>query len=160
MPRWLLNRLMFLQTGLRGVAVGVRVLVFNAGGAVLLVRHSYMKGWYLPGGGVERGENPLDAACREAREEAGIKVVRPPRLLSFYLNDRPPVPDYVALYLIDHDSWHWAGADRRPPDYPSPDGEIVEAGFFPVDALPDGITPATRRRIEGYFHGEQPGVLW
>jgi 8-oxo-dGTP diphosphatase len=43
-------------------------------GKVLKVRHSYRRGWCLPGGAVRRGEDPRLAACRELREEVGLKL--------------------------------------------------------------------------------------
>lgn len=41
---------------------------------ILLIRNSYRKGWTLPGGGIKRNENPLEAAIREVREEVGIDI--------------------------------------------------------------------------------------
>ncbi|HLJ52436.1 MAG TPA: NUDIX domain-containing protein, partial [Rhizomicrobium sp.] len=43
------------------VALGVHALIVQPGGKVLLARHSYMRGWSLPGGGVGRGEAPITA---------------------------------------------------------------------------------------------------
>jgi len=43
-------------------------------GKVLKVRHSYRRGWFLPGGGVRPGEDPRQAACREGREEVGLNL--------------------------------------------------------------------------------------
>src|SRR5580698_581664 len=72
----------------RGVTLGVRGLVVNDAGEVLLVEHTYMRGWYLPGGGVERGETTEAAVIRELQEEAGVKVVGRPRLVGVHANHR------------------------------------------------------------------------
>jgi 8-oxo-dGTP pyrophosphatase MutT (NUDIX family) len=54
---------------------GVKCVV-REGGALLFVRHAYgdRNSWELPGGGIKRGEDPRDAAAREAREELGIEL--------------------------------------------------------------------------------------
>ena len=59
--------------------------------------------------------------------------------------------DHVALYLVR--SFEVLGPKR-------PDREIAEAGFFPIDALPDGTTPATRRRLAEVFDGQPPAAEW
>jgi 8-oxo-dGTP pyrophosphatase MutT (NUDIX family) len=52
---------------------------------VLLVRHTYGRRdvWYLPGGGVHRGELPLHAAAREMEEELGVRDLRLRELAAF-----------------------------------------------------------------------------
>jgi len=55
---------------------GVKCLLRRRG-EVLLVRHTYgtrRSEWDLPGGGVKRGEEPREAARREAREELGVEI--------------------------------------------------------------------------------------
>ena len=54
----------------RPLTVGVRLMAVEEG-KVLLVRHTYLDGWYLPGGGVQAGETLEAAICREAGEEVG-----------------------------------------------------------------------------------------
>ena len=52
--------------------MGVRAEAVDARGRVLMVRHTYLKGWWLPGGGVDRGETTHVVVVRELREEAGL----------------------------------------------------------------------------------------
>jgi 8-oxo-dGTP pyrophosphatase MutT (NUDIX family) len=49
-------------------------------GRVFLVKHSYVSGWHLPGGGVEAGETLVEAVARELHEEGNIEVTEPPML--------------------------------------------------------------------------------
>ena len=61
----------FARPQTRGVKCVVR-----EGDAVVFVRHAYgdRRLWELPGGGIKRGEEPRDAAAREAREELGLDL--------------------------------------------------------------------------------------
>lgn len=59
----------------RGMTLGVRILVQNSQGEILLVQHSYLPGWHLPGGGVDHYEDVETAARRELYEETGISEI-------------------------------------------------------------------------------------
>src|SRR5215813_11261365 len=72
----------------RAATLGARALVIDGAGRVFLVKHSYVPGWHLPGGGVETGETMLEALARELREEGNIEVTGPPRLHGVFFNDR------------------------------------------------------------------------
>lgn len=123
----------------RGMTMGVRAACFDEAGRVFLVRHSYVPGWHLPGGGIERGETALEALAKEMREEGNLALGAPPRLVHVYFNRQTSKRDHVLFYRCD-------GVTQSAPRLK--DREIVEAGFFAFDALPAATTPATRRRLE------------
>lgn len=126
----------------RPVVSGVRVLLVQEG-QVLLVRHTYLKGWYLPGGGVKRGETLDETARREAREEVGAEL-GDIRLLGAYSNFELNRSDHNIVFICTDftaDCTH--------------DREIAEVRFFPLTSLPEDIQPGHRRRIEEYAAGAE-----
>src|SRR6267142_3553108 len=72
----------------RGVTLGVRAIVIDPQGRIFLVKHSYVSGWHLPGGGVETGETVQEALARELIEEGGITALEPPVLHGMFFNSR------------------------------------------------------------------------
>jgi 8-oxo-dGTP pyrophosphatase MutT (NUDIX family) len=72
----------FLLT--RPMTLGVRALVLDARERVFLVRHTYVPGWHLPGGGVEHGETAMAALRKELREEGNIALTGAPRPFGLY----------------------------------------------------------------------------
>lgn len=135
----------------RGLTLGVRAAVADERGQVLLVRHSYVPGWYLPGGGVERRETVGEALARELDEEGGIVLTGPARLMAIYANHRHFPNDHVALFI--------AGTWQRRGDW-QPGREIAEAAFFALDALPPDVTSATRRRLAEIYQGVAVAAEW
>jgi ADP-ribose pyrophosphatase YjhB (NUDIX family) len=135
----------------RGLTIGVRGLVLDAQGRIFLVKHSYVTGWHLPGGGVEHGETLLTALTRELREEGNIELIGPPELYGIYWNRRIAWRDHVALYVV---------RSFRQTAPPKPNSEIVAHGFFAPDALPDGTTVSTRARIAEVLGGRDAAEIW
>lgn len=126
--------------------LGVRVIVEDDHDRVLLVRHTYLAGWYLPGGGVDKGETMAEAARREVHEEAGIAAGEVPRLLNVYLNEDATGRDHVGLFHLGR----WTRTGR----FLTPNSEIAEAGFFATEDMPAALGKATMRRLSEFRTGE------
>lgn len=153
LDRPLLRRLFHLGAlATRGMTLGVRGVAIDDADRVCLVRHTYVAGWHLPGGGIESGENALDAMAREFREEAEIAVdAARLRLHGFYQNKADAGRDHVALYVAP------AFTVLGPKGH---DREIAACDFFPLDRLPEETTRATRDRLREIAEGLPPAALW
>ncbi len=136
----------------RSMTLGVRALAIDDLQRVVLVKHSYLPGWYLPGGGVEPGETVAEAVRRELREEANVVVDEPPPVFGIYLNRGASRRDHVAFFVV-RSFEHW-----QPPKLPNL--EIIDCQWFPLDALPEGVTPGTLRRIADYEAGKPLTQDW
>jgi len=122
----------------RPVRTGVRVMMIR-NSRVWLVRQTYMPGWYMPGGGLKRGETLDQAARREVLEETGA-VLGEIQLLGAFTGFGEWKTDHNIVFLCE--DFRFTG---------KPDAEVAELREFPLDRLPQGLMPGHRRRIEEYL---------
>jgi 8-oxo-dGTP pyrophosphatase MutT (NUDIX family) len=115
--------------------LGVSAAVFDGEGRVLLVRHSYIPGWHLPGGGVDRGEHPDAAIRRELAEEVGLSGGTV-RFAGLYARKAGWVSAPVAFYRVDD-----AVVNFRP------NLEVRAISFADPLSPPPGTAAGTLRRM-------------
>lgn len=133
------------------LTLGVRAVVLDDEGQVMLVRHTYAPGWHFPGGGVDQRETLSQAAARELREEALLAVRGEPTFFGIYLSLTDNKSDHIGVFVVRHFE-QVTGRMRTL--------EIAEARFFPVTALPKGTTSGTRRRLEEILGGVPRSAAW
>ncbi len=134
--------------------LGVRAVVLDRDERIALVRHTYADHWYLPGGGVKKGESFQSALLRELEEEVALRDARIERILGVYHSRREAKDDHIVIYVVRVEVDPCADLARADLT------EIEEAGWFALDALPDGVSPATGRRIAEYREGAVGSGPW
>jgi ADP-ribose pyrophosphatase YjhB (NUDIX family) len=130
------------RAAVRPISLGARVMLIKDD-SVLLVYHSYLPNWHMPGGGLKRGETLLEAARREAYEEAGAVVCGDLRLLGFYTGFSRGHDDHTAVFACE-DFALQAPTDRW---------EIVGRAFFRLDNLPSNTQRGYRQVVAQYQQG-------
>ncbi len=136
------------------ISLGVRLIVRDPLDQVLLVRHTYIKGLHLPGGGVDVGETAQDAAVRECFEETNFLVQSDLRLVGLYFNRHHSNRDHVATFLADIDR-PLGDADLKPQAI-----EISQVVVASIKDLPAGTTGPTRRRLAELKTAEPSAIDW
>jgi ADP-ribose pyrophosphatase YjhB (NUDIX family) len=145
-----LRRLVWRAFGPR--TIGIRGIVVDSDGRVLLVRHSYgQPTWHLPGGGVKRRESLLQALARELREEVRVTITGPVRLHGTFSNMTEGKSDHISVFVVEQ----W----RRDTD-PTGDAEIEAAAFYAPDEVPSSTSPGTGRRVAEWANGQVPAFDW
>ncbi len=115
-----------LWLGNRKFVIGISAFILNDQGEVLLFKHTYRNDvpWSFPGGYLKKNEDPDDAMKREIFEESGfeINILKPLEVARSHEMAR-----FEVLYQAE-----LVGEADFVPSI-----EVVEARFFPVNALPE-----------------------
>ena len=129
---------------------GVKVMLFDDEGRIVLIRNSYGRSdlFVLPGGGIHRSETPIDAARREVCEELGC-AIDDLAFVASYQNRGEGKRDVVHLFTAST-----TGAPR------AASIEIAEARAFALDALPESVSSSTRRRIDEHLGTATANGTW
>jgi len=118
-------------------------------GKVLLVRHSYVRGWLLPGGGINRGEPAEHAIIREMREEIGLVRSAAPEFFGLYSRKAGWATNVIVLYLLRDAEFTFV-----------PNVEIREIQFADPANPPEGTPRSVATRLKE-FAGLQPrSAFW
>lgn len=118
----------------RPIRMGVRTMMIQDD-KVWLVRHTYIPGWFMPGGGLKRGETLEQAARRETYEETGAQLNKV-TLLGAYTSFVDWKTDHGIVFLCK--DFTITG---------QPDDEIAEVQAFSLNKLPDDLWPSHRLRL-------------
>lgn len=127
------TRLKIVRTTQRKFTASAAAIVINDRNEVLLLDHVLrpFATWGLPGGFIARGEQPEVALKREIREEVGIEVTD------------------ISLYRVRNHDRHieilFTARSNETPQIKS--REIINAGWFSADNLPERVSPGQKHMI-------------
>jgi 8-oxo-dGTP pyrophosphatase MutT (NUDIX family) len=138
------------------IVPGVRALMFNDRGDLLLERQRIFGSWALPHGCVDLGESVFDALTREVKEETGLEITRAepfgiysdPRYSVTYPNG-DEVQTFTVAFLVNE----WRGELCADGD------EVNDLGFFPLDDLPRSLYSIHLDTIRDYADWDGQFVL-
>ena len=125
-----------VRTGQRRFTATAGAMIFDDQGRVLLLEHAFRSdsAWGLPGGFLNKGEQPEAALRRELREEIGIEIEDVEIVLVRTLS----IPGQIEIYFRAR-----AIGEPEPCSF-----EIKGAGWFSIDDLPSELSKDQRRLIQ------------
>lgn len=128
---------------------GVRTMILKDN-KILLIKHRYGKFWIMPGGGINKGEKPEDAAIRETKEEVGIIVEKIDFRLGYYKNTTGGKNDNISCFVATQ-THQIENFKRTFINFL----EVENSGWFNIDDLPEGTSLPTRSRIKEFLAGQR-----
>ena len=134
---------------------GVRVVVRDGSGRVLLIRRNDNGLWAMPAGAMELGESIVDCAFRELREETGLEA----EAVTFFCMHTAgrytyrnvygdTYQHFAVLFLVDA----WSGTLARVAD------ETTGADFFPTSELPRPLAETVPETLADLAQFERTGT--
>jgi ADP-ribose pyrophosphatase YjhB (NUDIX family) len=120
---------------------GARAVCITPDGRIVLVRHSYLQGWFLPGGTLNAGESADSGLLRELSEEIGLVSHGGVKFL-FEIKHRPNRKIDTQQVFAVHNT----------EIIPMLSWEIEAIGVCSPDALPTGTHPSTCYRVERWLN--------
>lgn len=123
-------------------SIGAYAVIFDTEERVLLCHRRDMDVWNLPGGRVESGELPDEAAVRETREETGLEVTVE-RLVGVCGKESKDELVFAFLCRV-------VGGELQETD------ESDSCKFFGVHQMPLNISPKQVQRVHDSMQPRQP----
>ena len=124
----------------RPIRMGVRVMMIEDE-KVWLVKHTYLPGWFMPGGGVNKWETIGQAARREAREETGAELGEI-SLVGVFTSYVQWKTDHTSVFLCR--DFKFTGCS---------DAEIAELHAFPLNELPEDTYDLHAKLLKKFLNG-------
>jgi len=126
---------------------GVRAVIVNKAGEILLQQRTDTGLWGLPGGAVEPDETVLEALKREVSEETALTVIDADPMALYCGPDQKftyPNGDKVQVFAVAFIVKTWAGQPR------ADSIEGAKVCFFALSKLPGNLVPIHTQTINDY----------
>ncbi|WP_115891627.1 NUDIX hydrolase [Haloferax sp. Atlit-48N] len=126
------------EWAIHGSGLTASARVTDSDGRIVLIQNRWTDGWFLPGGAVEAGESPKEAARREVQEEIGLNATIESPLVVLdqtYVSEEDGENWFSALFVV-----YAAFARGEIPNVSQlgvTDDEILSARWF--DTLPNNL---------------------